>query len=202
MNKLILLFGYLTLSACATNLQNSEYFITPEMVQKNETERLEKIKFYKELVDKCEMLSWQKSSAYKKQECLNIAEKSNPTPKFGPELLEILNTANLSAALDYSEGKISKERFFHTLKENEIKVAEYARQIHAAELQKIKQDEQIEELKRLRRAQAWQAIGQSMQNYSNQLQQQQYQQQMLYNYNRPINTNCTRFGNRLNCTTW
>lgn len=49
------------------------------------------------------------------------------------------------------------------------------------------------------------AAGMALQNMQNQqliLQQQQQQQQLLMQQNRPRNTNCSRLGNQLNCTTY
>jgi hypothetical protein len=49
------------------------------------------------------------------------------------------------------------------------------------------------------------AAGMALQNIQNQqliLQQQQHQQQLILQQSRPTNTNCSRIGNQVNCTTY
>lgn len=193
-------------SGCVGALNQSKFFISPEMVKQAEEERLKRIEEYKLALSECEKTPWQRKTAYSKQQCINQAEQQNPEPKFIPDLRRALEIDNLGAALSFSEGKISKDRFLHQLTENQIKAEFAAKQLNEQRLQQMRQEalqqQQVDELQRMRKAQAWQAFGQSMQNYSNQMQQQQYQQQMLMNMNRPINTNCYRFGNNLNCTSY
>jgi hypothetical protein len=52
------------------------------------------------------------------------------------------------------------------------------------------------------RSEAIQRASANMQQQQLMQQQQMMQQQMINNMNRPTNTNCTGFGNRVNCTTY
>ncbi len=199
----------LMVSGCAGQFANLASFtnkVDPEVLRLQEQRRQEAIAAYNAAITKCEGVVWTRKTAYDKQKCLNEAEKINPEPKVVEDIQNALATENLKTALDYSEGKISKQRFMLAKDENvqkaEFAQKEFARRMSERMQQEAFQQEQISEMKRARRAQAFQALNQNLQQQQFMQQQQFYQQQQLMRLNRPVTTNCNRFGNSFNCTSW
>lgn len=156
----------------------------------------EAIANFKAKTAKCEKMLWSRKTAYAKQTCLNEANAANPEPTFfNTDIQEALSTANLQAALDYSEGKSSYQRFLLVKKENALKASLAYKAIVERREEAFRQEQmqqaQLEEMRRARMAQAIQQFGESMQR-----------QQEINMMNRPRTTNCNAFGSQLSCTTW
>lgn len=156
-------------------------------------------KDFAEALAKCEKMPWAKNTAFEKQNCLNKAQEPSVTQRYGTTLAQAIFNANSKAALDYSEGKISQQRFLLTKDEILLKVDSY--QEEKKRLADIEQNRIYNanmEAERQRKAAAWQQFGQAMQ----QQQLLNQNQQIIDNQNRMRTTNCNAFGNNLNCTTF